>query len=70
MLCLGGLGGALCCVSYPLGNAKGIRLGYFLVPKKNVIDSKGRCFRDDCPWAGSAVPAEADPQMSGGPQQL
>lgn len=42
----------LCCASEALvgprvvfltlwGNAKGVRLGYFLVPKKNVIDSKG-----------------------------
>lgn len=41
VLCFRGLSGALCCISYPLGNAKGVRLGYFLVPKKNVIDSKG-----------------------------
>lgn len=41
VLCFGGLGGAPCCISYPLGNAKGVRLGYFLVPKENVIDSKG-----------------------------
>lgn len=38
--------------------------------RKTVIACKGRCFRDNCPRAGSAVPAEADPQMSGGPRQL
>lgn len=64
----GGLGRGMCCVSFPLWNAKGTRRGGLWVPKKMWLTLRANSQRRIDLWAGSAILAETEPQMSGSTQ--